>query len=107
MYMTCIHIAVIGAGYSYPHVQYVQYMSIQYLEDYRPCHHHEIYTYRYVLLQDTVPYTPRYKYSDDLLPPSACIHPYVTGRCHSALEVESVHTCTSLCDKETGEPKDD
>lgn len=31
--------------------------------------------------------------------------PYI-GRCHSALEVESVYTCTSLCDKEMGEPKD-
>lgn len=42
MYMTCIHIACIGAGYSYPHVPNVQDVSIQYLEDYRPCHHHEI-----------------------------------------------------------------
>lgn len=31
--------------------------------------------------------------------------PYI-GRCHSALEAESVYTCTSLCDKETGEPGD-
>lgn len=71
--MTCIHIACIGAGYSYPHVPNVQDMSIQYLEDYRPCHHHEIYTYRY-FYRIHVQYTPRYKYSDDLLPPSACIY---------------------------------
>lgn len=30
------------AGYLYPHVPNVQYMSIQYLEDYRPYYHHEI-----------------------------------------------------------------
>lgn len=48
MYMTCTY-RLDGAGYSYTHMYLpnVQDMSIQYLEDYRPCHHHEIYTYRY------------------------------------------------------------
>lgn len=81
----------------------VQDMSIHVPEDYRPCHHHEIYTYRYFY---RIQYTPRYKCiaMTSYLLALASI-PYI-GRCHSALEVESVYTCTSLCDKEMGEPKD-
>lgn len=43
MYMTCTY-RLDGAGwYYYPHV--CMSSICQYLEDYRPCHHHEIYTY--------------------------------------------------------------
>lgn len=93
-----------GAGwYYYPHVVCPVYVNTGRIN--RPCHHHEIYTYRYFYrIQYLIHHATSIAMTSYLLA-LAYIHTSIS-RCHSALEVESVHTCTSLCDNETEEPKD-